>query len=139
MMNRPVTVEALHLLIVECAETERRLPRAHPKTSVTYWPVYQAEWLAYADEKTRQKLDPATAQQITRYDQLLETVVALEEEKDRKILWQTARMAAFKNRVPWLKIGKVFGIDRRTAKRRYESALLNLFYSMPQTDLLPYR
>ena len=130
MMNRPVTVEALHLLLVEASETERRLPRAHPKPSVTYWPVYQAEWLSYADETTRQKLDPATARQITRYDELLDSVVALVEEEDRKILWVTARMAAFRTRIPWLKIGKVFSIDRRTAKRRYESALLSLFYSM---------
>ena len=130
MMKRPVTVEALHLLLIEASETERRLPRAHPKPSVTYWPVYQAEWLAYADEKTRQKLDPATAQQITRYDQLLDTICCLQEEEDRKILWVTARMAAFRTRIPWLKIGKVFSIDRRTAKRRYETALLSLFYSM---------
>ena len=130
MMKRPPTVEALHLLLVEASETERRLPRAHPKPSVTYWPVYQAEWLAYADEKTRQKLDPATARQITRYDELLDTICCLEEEEDRKILWVTARMAAFRTRIPWLKIGKVFSIDRRTAKRRYETALLSLFYSM---------
>ena len=130
MMNRPPTVEALHLLLVEASETARRLPRAHPTPSVTYWPVYQAEWLAYADETTRQKLDPATARQITRYDELLDSVVALVEEEDRKILWVTARMAAFRTRIPWLKIGKVFSIDRRTAKRRYESALLNLFYSL---------
>jgi hypothetical protein len=130
MMKRPPTVEALHLLLVEASETERRLPRAHPKPSVTYWPVYQAEWLAYADEKTRQKLDPATAQQITRYDQLLDTICCLQEEEDRKILWVTARMSAFRTRIPWLKIGKVFSIDRRTAKRRYETALLSLFYSM---------
>ena len=130
MMKRPPTVEALHLLLVEASETERRLPRAHPKASVTYWPVYQAEWLAYADEKTRQKLDPATARQITRYDELLDTICCLEEEEDRKILWVTARMAAFRTRIPWLKIGKVFSIDRRTAKRRYETALLALFYSL---------
>jgi hypothetical protein len=130
MMKRPPTVEALHLLLVEASETERRLPRAHPKPSVTYWPVYQAEWLSYADEKTRQKLDPATAQQITRYDQLLDTICCLQEEEDRKILWVTARMSAFRTRIPWLKIGKVFSIDRRTAKRRYETALLSLFYSM---------
>ena len=131
MMKRPVTVEALHLLLIEASETERRLPRAHPKPGVTYWPVYQqSEWLAYADEKTRQKLDPATAQQITRYDQLLDTICCLQEEEDRKILWVTARMAAFRTRIPWLKIGKVFSIDRRTAKRRYETALLSLFYSM---------
>jgi len=130
MMNRPPTVEALHLLLVEASETERRLPRAHPKPSVTYWPVYQAEWLAYADEKTRQKLDPATARQITRYDELLDTICCLEEEEDRKILWVTARMSAFRTRIPWLKIGKVFSIDRRTAKRRYETALLSLFYSL---------
>ena len=130
MMKRPPTVEALHLLLVEASETERRLPRAHPKASVTYWPVYQAEWLAYADEKTRQKLDPATARQITRYDELLDTICCLEVEEDRKILWVTARMAAFRTRIPWLKIGKVFSIDRRTAKRRYETALLRLFYSL---------
>jgi len=130
MMHRPVTVEALHLLLVDARNTERRRKRAHPNPRVYYRPVYQAEWLAYADETTRQKLDPATARQITRYDELLETIVALKTEEDRKILWVTARMAAFRTRIPWLKIGKVFSIDRRTAKRRYETALLHLFYSM---------
>ena len=130
MMNKTKSVETLHLLLVQAAETERRMPRGHAKPSVTYWPQYQAEWLSYADEQTHQSLGGATAQQITSYDHILQTIVELCQVEDRKILWVTARMAAFRSRMPWTKIGKALHIDRRTAKRKYEAALLNLFFRM---------
>ena len=78
-----------------------------------------------------QRLEPATARQVDRYDALLIAIIALPEEQDRRILWETANAAAFRSRVPWSKIGKRNQIDRRTAKRRYELALMNLFVSLP--------
>jgi len=124
------TLHDLHLSLVEGAQTERRLPAAIPRRSVTFWVETATDWLAYADPSPRQRLEPATAAEITRYDALLDAIVQLTDEQERRVLWLTAHMAAFRSRVPWLKISKRLGCDRRTAKRRYESALLSLSFTL---------
>jgi hypothetical protein len=129
-LSSPATLYDLHLSLVEGAQTERRLPAAIPRRSVTFWVETATDWLAYADPSPRQRLEPATAAEITKYDALLDAIVQLPDERERRILWLTAHMAAFRTRVPWLKIGKRLGCDRRTAKRHYESALLSLFLTI---------
>ncbi len=131
MLRRPHSPASLHDDLVEAAETERRLPAAHPRKATTYWPEISHDWLAYADADAVPRLEPATARQVDRYDELLVAIIALPEEQDRRILWETANAAAFRSQVPWLKIGQRNQIDRRTAKRRYELALLALYTSLP--------
>ena len=129
-VSSPATLRDLHAEIVLAAETERRLPAAIPRRSVTFWVETATDWLAYADPSPRQRLEPATAAEITRYDALLDAIVHLADEQERRILWLTGHMTAFRSRVPWLKISKRLNCNRHTAKRRYERALLSLFLSM---------
>ena len=129
-VSSPATLYDLHLSLVEGAQTERRLPAAIPRRSITFWVETATDWLAYADATPRQRLEPATAAEITRYDALLDAIVQLTDEQERRVLWLTAHMAAFRSRVPWLKISKRLNCNRHTAKRRYERALLSLYLSM---------
>ena len=129
-ISSPATLIDLHARLVEGAQTERRLPAAIPRRSVTFWVETVPDWLAYADPSARQRLEPARAAEVTRYDELLDAIVQLTDEQDRRVLWLTAHMAAFRSRVPWLKISKRLNCNRHTAKRRYERALLTLFLAM---------
>ena len=106
MLKRPHSPASLHDDLVEAAETERRLPAAHPRKATTYWPEISHDWLAYADADAVPRLEPATARQVDRYDELLVAIISLPEEQDRKILWETANAAAFRSRVPWRRIGQ---------------------------------
>ncbi len=115
----------LHRLLVEAAVTERRLPRAMAKVTTTYWPDYKAEWLSYADETTRVRLQ-ATTQQVTRYERAI-VIVGLLPAGSRRLVWAVAFSAAGRHRGPaWSKIGRMLGIDRRLVRRKYEAALLDL-------------
>ena len=131
-MDRPSSPADLHDLLVEAAETERRMPRAVGRKQVTWWPTIarDRDWLAYADAASRTKLEPATASQVTRYDWLLDAIMVLPDDYDRKVLWSTAYASAFRSRTPWLKISRRYNCDRRTIKRHYELALLSLFVSL---------
>lgn len=124
-MTLPVRLSpsALHDFLVEACETERRLPPAIKRQSVTFWVDTLPEWLSYADLKTRTALAGATAEQIGRYDALVGLVLQL-SEPDRRLLWATARSAAFRSRPSWSKLGRRFHCDRRKVKRMYLKALL---------------
>ena len=131
-MDRPSSPADLHDLLVEAAETERRLPRAIGRKQITWWPTIarDRDWLAYADDESQTRLEPATASQVTRYDWLLDAIMVLPNAYDRKVLWSTAYASAFRSRTPWLKISRRYNCDRRTIKRHYELALLSLFVSL---------
>ena len=129
-MNKPNSIDALHEMLIEAAETERRLPAALPRYQGSYWPVRQPEWLSYADETTELTLGPATSEQVTRYDIIAKQLLNVPSVDDRRLLWAVAHAGAFRSRGPsWVKVGKYLHCDRRTAKRRYEGALINLWYA----------
>ena len=123
------SIAALHDSLLEAAETERRLPRAVRKQKLASWPEYKHEWLAYANEVTQVGLGKATARQITDYDAMLAAIMQISAVEDRRLLWAAAHSAAFRRRGPaWKKLAKLMHINRRTAKQRYEQALIKLFY-----------
>jgi len=114
-----MTPDKLFVLLVEAAETERRLPALNHK-SVTFWPEIQAEWLAYPDEKTVTRLARANTAQITNYYLMIEIVLSVQSIEDRKLMWAVAHSAAFRQRGPaWLQIAKLLHCDRRTIKNRF--------------------
>lgn len=113
----------LHDLLVEACETERRLPPAIRRQSVTFWVDTLPEWLSYPDKVTQTKIAGATSEQISRYDDVLDFIVQL-EKPERKLLWATAHTAAFRSRPRWSKLGRLFHCNRRKAKRMYLKALL---------------
>ena len=122
---RKLTAAALHDLIIEAAETERRLPAARAKVTTTYWPDTLPEWMSYADEVTTMKLASASARQIDDYDLVLEIITFVADPEDRALLWAVAKSAAFRSRGPaWLKIAKLRHCDRRTVKNDYQTLLL---------------
>ena len=94
LLDDPV-IAPLHKLLIEAAETERRLPRAMRRVTTTYWPVTKAEWLSYADEHTRVRLQ-ATTQQITRYERAIRIVPLLPADQRRLGTWR--RKSAMKRR-----------------------------------------
>ena len=129
-MHKPISIDALHDVLIEAAETERRLPAALPRYRGSYWPEPYPEWLSYADETTEVKLGAATSQQVTRYDAIAKQLLNMPSVDDRRLLWAVAHAGAFRSRGPsWVKVGKYLHCDRRTAKRRYEGALINLWYT----------
>lgn len=118
-------IAPLHRLLVEAAETERKLPAAMRKVTTTYWPDYRAEWLSYADETTRVRIQATTAQ-VTRYERAIKIVPLLPADQ-RRLVWAVAFSAADRKRGPaWSKLGKILGMDRKRVKRDYEDALRDL-------------
>jgi hypothetical protein len=132
LLDDPV-IAPLHKLLIEAAETERRLPRAMRRVTTTYWPDTKAEWLSYADEHTRVRLQ-ATTEQVTRYERAIRIVPLLPADQ-RRLVWAVAFSAADRQRGPaWSKLGRMLGMDRRRVKRDYEAALRDLL-----ARLLPQR
>ena len=134
-MKKPVSRLGLHNSLIEAAETERRLPAALPRKSLTFWPdTSKPEWLAYAPEKTEQKLEPATARQVTDYESILVAIAKLPTADMRRTLWTVAHSAAFRTRGPnWKQIAARLHKDRRTSKRIYQEYLFNFFCIYPFT------
>lgn len=115
----------LHELFLEAATTERWLPAAKQKARTTWWPEMQAEWLSYADPETRVRLTP-TSQQIDRYHLAIE-YSSLLADRERKLVWAVAFSASRRSRGPrWRRLGKLMGLDPKTVKSRYETALVEL-------------
>ena len=131
-MSKKLSVLDLDQLLTEAAETDRRLPRAIRKGSLTYWPDHKAEWLSYADDKLQMPLPRATPGQISRYDVVCALVLKAVEE-DRRLVWLCAHSSAFRQRGPaWGKVAKRLHMDRRRVKREYLRILyeLTVLYSV---------
>ena len=94
-MNAPSSIDMLHELLIEAAETERRLPAALPRYRGSWWPEALPEWLSYADETTEVKLGSATSEQVTRYDNLAKQMINVPVD-DRRLLWAVAHAGAFR-------------------------------------------
>ena len=126
MLNNRISALEFHDELVLACETERRLPRADRRASLTYWPDHLPDWLAYASEKTQTNLARATSDQISRYDAVCDLVLQA-PEADRRLLWLAGHSAAFRSRGPrWSKLCRVLGMDRRRAKREYLKAVVLL-------------
>ena len=132
-MRKRISLTRLHDLLIEAAETERRLPPANRKQLTGCWPDYLPEWLSYADQTTQNTLGKATSRQGTNYDFNLNSIADMKDTDDRKLLWATAHSGAFKNRgASWVKLAKIQHCDRRTVKARYQDALIRLYYVVSQ-------
>ena len=127
-----MTPAELHDLFVEAAATEIMLPAAKQRARLAWWPDVQPEWLSYADDTTRVRLQATTAQ-VTRYERAISIVTLLPNQKKR-LVWAVAFSAADRQRGPaWSKLGRLLGIDRRRVKRDYENALRELLARLLRT------
>tara|TARA_R100000808_G_C2081479_1_gene105135 strand:- start:203 stop:613 length:411 start_codon:yes stop_codon:yes gene_type:complete len=122
-------VSELNDLFLEAAETDRRLPPAIKKQKMSSWVDYLPSWQAYNRAPQKTSLAKATPLQVDRYD-LAITLTLWLKEADRKLVWAVALSAAFRYRgAQWTKIARILGYkDKRIVKRKYETALVKLYY-----------
>ena len=125
-LNAAISNEQLHDLLLEAAETERRLPAALPRTNGSFWPVMQPDWMAYADEDEAPRISPANTRQVTEYDFTIQVVLNQPDADYRKLMWACAHSAVFRQRgIAWRKLARIRRCDPRKVKRDYEKALLD--------------
>ncbi len=130
-MGLAKSIDNLHDLLIEAAETERRLPPVARKQKLASWPDYKHDWLAYADETTQNKLAKATAKQVDLYEKIIFAICQLPSVEDRLLLWATAHSAAFRVRGPaWSRLAKLKHTNRQTIKEYYKQSLCRLYYSI---------
>lgn len=124
-------IDELHEMLVEAAETERRLPPVIRKTKMASWPDYPLDWHGYGWSQQGEVMLKPTAEQISNMDWVVERVLKLEQQ-DRQIIWAAAHSAAFRRRGPqWTRIRKILGLnDPRIVKKMYKDALIKLWYQL---------
>jgi|TARA_E500000178_G_C17037091_1_gene764078 hypothetical protein len=124
-------IDELHEMLVEAAETERRLPPVIRKTKMASWPDYPLDWHGYGWSQQGEVMLKPTAEQISNMDWVVERVLKLEQQ-DRQIVWAAAHSAAFRRRGPqWTRIRKILGLnDPRIVKKMYKDALIKLWYQL---------
>jgi hypothetical protein len=124
-------VSGLAGLFFEAADTERRMPGVRMGSIKSCWPDYPEEAnLAFGYNQVEVRLAKAHPSAISRYDQVLELSLLLELD-DRKIVWAASHSAARRQRGPaWKKISMFLNMHPVTVKRRFNRALLDLWYKM---------
>ncbi len=124
-------IDELHDMLIEAAETERRLPPAVRKQKMASWPDYPLDWHGYGWTQQGEVILRPTSEQISDMDWIVERVIKLDQD-DRRIIWAAAHSAAFRQRGPqWTRIKKILGLnDPRIVKRRYKDALVKLWYQL---------
>ena len=129
IVDEVVDVSGLAGLFFEACETERTLPSARRMSVKSCWPDYPDDpSLSFGYNDVETKLARASPRQISRYDMALDVAMLL-EVRDRKLVWACAHSAVRRQRGPhWKKIGKMMGMHAETVKRRFDRAMLELWY-----------
>jgi hypothetical protein len=124
-------VDGLVHLFFEAAETERRMPRAVDHRVKGCWPEYPDDPnLAFGYNDAVVSVGPANAREVTRYDLALEAAILLDAD-ERALVWAAAHSAARRRRgARWKAIARRMGVHPSTAKRRFERAMLGLWYRL---------
>jgi|TARA_R100001086_G_scaffold170687_1_gene93252 hypothetical protein len=124
-------VDGLVQLFFEAAETERRMPRAVDHRVKGCWPEYPDDPnLAFGYNDAVVSVGPANAKEVTRYDLALEAAILLDAD-ERALVWAAAHSAARRRRgARWKAIARRMGVHPSTAKRRFERAMLGLWYRL---------
>ena len=124
-------VSNLTAFFFEAADTERRMAGVRMGSIKSCWPDYPEEVnLAFGYNPTEVKLAKASPGAITRYDLALELSMMLSLD-DRKIVWAAAHSGARRQRGPaWKRISKYLHMHPATVKRKFERAMLTLWFKM---------
>lgn len=124
-------VDGLAGLFMWAAETERSMPRAYDLRVKGCWPeVTPDRHLAYGYNEVEVRRGPASARDVTCYDVALELTKLMPVE-DARIVWGAAHSAVGRQRgIAWTRLGKMLGMHPQTVKRRFESAVLDLWYKI---------
>jgi len=118
-------------LFMEAAETERRMPAAMRKRYRVAWPEYAPDpTLAYGYNETEVRLGAATSAEVSRWDAALE-LTKLWDAEDARLVWAVAHSAVGRQRGPaWKKVARLMRCHPATVKRRFERAILEMWYKM---------
>ncbi len=118
-------------LFFAAAEAERKMPRAYDLRVRGGWPdVLPEPGLAYGYNEVEVRPSPASAAEVTRWDVAIELTKHMPVE-DARLVWMAAHSAVGRERGPaWRKIGGVMGVHPATAKRRFQRAMLTLWYKV---------
>lgn len=124
-------IASLHVLLVNAAETDRKMPIAMRKQKLASWPDYPSDWHGYGWTQKGETILKPTSQEISNYDKAM-SIVARADETDRQIIWAVAVSAAYRRRgAQWSKLSRILGLnDPRVVKQRYKDALMNLYYGL---------
>jgi len=124
-------IDDLCELFLEAAKTERKMPQAFDLRAKGCWPEVAADpTLAYGYNDATISPSPANSAEVTRYDQALKLTMLM-DEPDRKLVWAVAHSAARRSRGPaWARLGRMQGLHPQTVKRRFEKALIELWYKI---------
>ena len=125
------SVTDLDTLFKEAAQTLRLLPGVIRKQKLNYWPdTVQSHWDMYNYHNVGMVRLTPTTNQVTRLDFALQVGLEIDRE-DNQLLWRVGMSAVFRERGPkWRKLAQVYHCDARTVKRRYEQALIRLYYHL---------
>jgi hypothetical protein len=129
-LERCPDVLALAELFFEAAETERRLPGGIRSSVKACWPDAPDDWQAFGWRDVPFVPRPANRHEVDRYDLALQ-VTAFMPVADRRVVWAASHSAVRRDRGPaWSKIARAMGLHRDTVKRKFEHAILSLFYDL---------
>ena len=119
-------------LLMEAAETERKMPAAMRRQKMSAWPDYVKDGMAYGYNAFEAPRLKATPDQIDRYDAALNLVLTKLDDTDRRLVWAVAASAAYRQRGPrWTKLAVILGLhDPRIVKKRYKDVLMRLYYQL---------
>jgi len=113
MTDHPiVTLETrVKARLKEAAQTLRRLPRERIGAALTSWPdVVRQSAEAYGYDKTRVRPIPPRPDQISRMDETLPWLFAL-DDAERRVVWARA------SGVPWRKLEQIDGRSHTTLRK----------------------
>ncbi len=131
MSSSTYDIKYLDDLFSEAAETERRLPAAIRKQKMVTWPEYLSDWKSYGWDDYTPRLSPATTIQVDRFELALDMGIKHMDAEDRKLVWLVCHSGAFNERGPrWTKLARAMGSERRIVKRRYDQAIIRLYYKL---------
>lgn len=133
MQKDDYSITDLDSLFKEAAQTLRLLPGAIRKQKLNYWPdTQQSYWDVYNYHDVGMVRITPTTGQVTRLEFALEVGLKIDRE-DNRLIWRVATSSVFRERGPqWRKLAKVYHCDGRTVKRRYEQALIRLYYYLKE-------
>ena len=124
-------VDGLAGLFMEAAITERKLPGGLGLDVRCAWPEMLPEpQLAYGYNEEDEGWGSANSIEVRNYDWALRITQAMDADAAR-LGWACAHSAVRSSRGPkWARIGRMRGLHAQTVKRRFERALLELWFKL---------
>jgi len=121
----------LRELFIDAAVAERKMPRAYDLRVRGYWPEVPGDKnLAYGYGEVDVRPGPASVREVGAWDMAIELTAMLEPD-DAKLVWAAAHSAARRHRGPaWRRIAEKMHCHPQTAKRRFDRAILGLWYKI---------